>query len=297
MLVEGEEKDLTREEMEAALMGTEVQEPDEPEVTEPVLDTEAPETPEESAGPTIQELQEKLSKLEAENESRRRAIEEERTRRKGSEDTLRLLLDRLETAKQAPAAPQEEDIPDEEKYVAQLIAKYAGPHIQRLQQMEQQMQASTQQQRMMSDYQVKLNSYVKTNPDFNNAVQFFGQRIRDRAALLFPDDYQNQVNYVNSQVMAAHSVEPATLYEYVVKTEGYNPQSNTNVAQPAQPAAQPAQTRPVKSLSNVAGGTPGTRESLQARAERLLNAESGFEGLMKADRNELEDLLKEITPR
>lgn len=282
--------------MEEQLMGGE-ELPESPpeELTEETPAEEAP------ALPSFEEMQARLAELEKEVGNKTAALSEERDRRKISEgqyaqvmDYLKEARDRVAMQSQQAAAPEDDEIPEEYQDILKAWEKKYGSQVgqvfERLQQVEQFLQQGYQIQERARQFATQSQQFKQKQGDYDQAMNFLVDRVRQRAAIFVPDDQmREQVVAHEAQVLMQYS--PEQLYQ-LAKLDGYQPQA------PAQPnpnsglPKQSVQTRP-KSLASMPGASGVLPESFMGKAQSMIS--STFKDIEKIPLEELDKLLKNIS--
>lgn len=296
-----------RDNIEAQLMGGEVQAESTPEPEprdEPARIVKEVESaqPEAEAAPeeTLADLKGRLAKVEEERTNYQRAMQEERESKKTSERTLQTLLDRLEAA-QKEKEPQEqiERTPVYEEDPAAYL-KWQNDQIledrrREVSQRQEQEKLTTEQRKAQELHQTikaGFNKYAEQTPDYNDAAKFLiDSRIKE-LEIMGERDKDKQLRILQQEEVQVGSwalqrgISPGELVYNLAKSRGYQ-----KAVQEVQGVTGNDKPRP-KSLSNISGSPSGNKDSLQARAERIL-AQTNLKGILSLDPDEMEKILKE----
>lgn len=297
-----------REELEAQLMGGEVAELEDAtvETSETAKDTteiaEQAEVPEED----IETIREKLAKLQEERNSLQQAMREEREAKKQSEKTMAALLDRIEEAQKekearVAAAQAQEHIPNREDDPAGFIQWQQEQTLKEVRELKQERQEERsltkqeqQQQAFLSEYQRLIDDYAQKTPDYNDAAQFLAKCRDEELQALGIDDQKERMSMLHQDALQIGAFcmqkgrNPAQTFYELAKKRGYLGQKPVETQQAGEkPAVEP------KSLTTIGGRTPGNAESLQARADRIINT-TRWDDLVGLDEKEIDKVLRQI---
>lgn len=296
-------EELSREEMEEQLRAGVFEEPQEEAPEEEDAEARGAEPHEEGESeppepPSMEELQERLTKLEEELGHKTGALAEERDRRRTVEGQHAMLMEAIQQAReragQQPQPQQQQQVDDSEfeEYQDYLnaVEKKFGPVVrgiyERQQQMEQYLAQQYQAQNQVQTFAQESQRFAQEHADYNDALQFLVDKARKRATLFTQDP--EQVNYAVAQ--AAQQLmyyQPAQLYQ-LAHVEGYSPRQEKTSTKPQ--AAQ-ARKQP-KSLGAIPGATGNLPDSFQTKAQKVVDA--SFRDLEKIPVEELDALLKSM---
>ena len=298
--------DTDRAALEAQLMGGEIEDEDEKpgESLTPEVKAEAGE-PEAAPEETIEQIRERLAKVEEERGNLERAMREEREAKKTSERTLQALVERLESVQQERQAQPEVKVaepPNREDDPAGFLAWQNEQTIARLDNIEKRYQQESkvskeqaEANRFVTTFQTQLDQYAAQVPDYNDAAAFLGEhRDKELQSLGIYDPQQRQeMLRQDAYQIGAHAMQqgknPGEMFYALAKLRGYQGKKADTVT--TQPAV--ADKPKVKSLSDISGSAPGNKESLQARAERILAA-TNLKDVLALNADDMEKLLKEV---
>jgi hypothetical protein len=301
-----------REAIEAELMGAQIVDDspaDTPDIEsqengEPqdIVDSE-PEP--QAAQEDIDSIRAQLAKLQDERNGLERAMREEREAKKQSEKTMAALLDRIEDAKKEresrAAAEQREFIPDREADPAAFIQWQQEQTLKEVRSLKEERAKERQlteeeqkQQQFISEYQRQIDEFAQKTADYNDAAQFLAQRRDRELAMLGIDDPKERTQMLHQDALQigafalAKGRNPGQIFYELAKERGFK---GTNPAvtpqNPSQPPVQP------KSLSTIGGKPPGNSESLQARADRIINT-TRWDEIVDLDGKEIEKVLRQM---
>lgn len=295
-----------REELEAQLLGGEIQ-AGEVEGLEAPVETPAPKEveakePEVVQEDTLDQVRERLAKAEEERSNYQRAMQEEREAKKVSDRTLQTLVERLENFQKEKevTAPVERTPVYEEDPAAYL--KWQNDQIladrrKEVAERQQQEQYNTQNQHVQQlQRAVKegINQYADQTPDYNDAAKFLVEsRIRELEIMGIHDKKEQMQTLTQEELQVGtyalqRGLSPGELVYNLAKSRGYQRQNPVGQNSTGTITNKPQ----VKSLSNISGSPSGNKESLQARAERILAA-TNLKDTLAINADDLEKLLKE----
>jgi hypothetical protein len=291
-----------REEIEAQLMGGEIQEEkvDGLRVVEdaPALKEVEAKEPELVQEDTLEQIRERLAKAEEERSNYQRAMQEEREAKKVSDRTLQSLVERLETIqkeKEVPALKEYTPVYEEDpaaylKWQNDQILADRRQELADRQQREQQNTQAQQIQQLQQAVKQGINQYAEQTPDYNDAAKFLVESRIKELEIMGIRDRQEQMQTLTQEELQVGSwalqrgVSPGELVYNLAKSRGYQSQTSGSGVSTNKPQ--------VKSLSNISGSPSGNKESLQARAERILSA-TNLKDTLSINQDELEKILKE----
>jgi hypothetical protein len=294
-------EDTEREELEASLMGGEVAEEAEPEAEPQDREEVSEETPEQSPEEDLETVKARLAQIQEERNSLEQGLRQEREAKKQAERTMATLLDRIETAQkerqQRESVPQEE-IPNREEDPAgflawqqeQTLAEIRGMKEER--QQERQYTQQEQQQRVfLTEYQRQLDEFANKTPDYNEAAQFLAKNRDEELQALGVYDPAKRMEMLHQDALQIGAFcmqqgrNPAQTFYELAKKRGY--QGKPPAAPPGKPQVEP------KSLSTIGGRSPGQSESLQARADRIINT-TRWDEISELDEKEVDKVLRQM---
>jgi hypothetical protein len=309
-------EDAGRDELEAQLMGGEVQDEvkDKPSEKESEI-SESPDQKEtdikteskgeESETVDIEQMKERLAKAEKERADFQQAIREEREAKKASDRTLQALLEKLEKAAKEPDdnAVQAQAIPNYDEDPAAYL-RWQNDQIledRRVEkaQRERDETGRTQElqvQRLGQAIRQGIDQFAANTPDYNDAAKFIIEsRVKELGIMGIKDQAEvtNIVRQEGLQVGAwalERGKSPGELIYELAKAKGYRRTQAESVQNEIKDSSTP-NPRP-KSLSSIGGSPSGSKESLQARADRILSATS-LTDVLALNSGELEKILKE----
>lgn len=292
------EIDMTREQMEEALMKDEFPQEETieaPEVAaEPAIEGEQPPAEPEIS---IEELRSRLARMEEELSHKTGALAEERDKRRERENQYNLMFEAIQQARERKAQEQEYQQSDDYNEYGDFFQawekKYGpglGQAMQRLAQLEEMFQTNYAIQEQTREFAQKSQAFASTAADYDNAMQFLVDRVRQEADLFITDPNQKQ-QYIQSKARQMIYYDPEKLYAYA-KLQGYaSPET------PKDAPDQPVQLRSSekakpKSLASVSGATGAMPDSWQSKAHKVIGA--SMEELEKIPLAELDNLLKQM---
>lgn len=301
-------EDKDREDLEAQLMGGEVQgdEPGEPDgsISAPTVDSggqpDTKDVKEPDPEVTREHLQERLAKAEKERHDFERAMREEREAKKQSERTLQSLLDRLESAqaetkKEEPvdrAPVYEEDPAAYLKWQNDQILEDRRREVAQREEEKKARSQSEEYQKWFTAIKQGINQYAESTPDYNDAAKFLVESRIKELDIMGVRDKQEVMQTLKQEEFQVgawalqRGISPGELIYNLAKTRGYAGKIQSG-------DTGGGNDRPrVKSLSNISGSPSGNKESLQARAERILAA-TNLKDVLALNPDDMEKILKE----
>jgi hypothetical protein len=282
-------------------MGGEVAEEAEPEAEPQDREEVSEETPEQSPEEDLETVKARLAQIQEERNSLEQGLRQEREAKKQAERTMATLLDRIETAQkerqQRESVPQEE-IPNREEDPAgflawqqeQTLAEIRGMKEER--QQERQYTQQEQQQRVfLTEYQRQLDEFANKTPDYNDAANFLAKNRDEELQALGVYDPAKRMEMLHQDALQIgvfcmqQGRNPAQTFYDLAKKRGYR--GKPPAATPEKPLVEP------KSLSTIGGRSPGQSESLQARADRIINT-TRWDEISELDEKEVDKVLRQM---
>ena len=295
------EIEMTREQMEEALMNDEFPQEETIEAPEVAAEPSAEEEkPPEQPEISIEELKSRFAKMEEELSHKTGALAEEREKRRERDNQYNLMFEAIQQARERKVQEQQYQVPAddgdyseyseffnawEKKYGAGL-----GQAIQRLSQLEEMFQANYAIQEQTRTFAQKSQAFASTAADYDNAMQFLVDRVRQEADLFITDPNQKQ-QYIQSKAQQMIYYDPEKLYAYA-KLQGYVGQEPTKETPTTNAPLQVVDKAKPKSLASVSGATGTMPDSWQSKAHKVVGA--SMEELEKIPLAELDNLLKQM---
>lgn len=284
-------KEINDENLEEALKTGEFEGLEEEPSTAEFAEEEASEEVAEEL-PSLDELQERLAKLEEELRHKTGALAEERDRRRTVEGQHAMLMDAIKEARERAAAQMQPAIPQEEydeeyRDYLQAVEKRFGPLISQIidrqSQLEQYLQQQFMTQHQAQTFAHQSQAFKAKAPDYEEALKYLIDKARQRASVFYQD--QAQID----QAVALHTNQliqfsPEQLYN-LAKIEGYQQKASDAGRQ----KSAPKQTKSLASIAGAAGGL----DNLKTKAHKL--AEASLKELESIPAEELDAILKSIT--
>jgi hypothetical protein len=298
-------EDIELDELEAKLMGGEIAEEtpkeDEELSVQPDAESESTLEPQDE---DVETIQAKVVRLQEERNSLEQAVRQEREAKKQAERTMATLLDRIEAAQKEREGREsivQERIPNRDEDPAGYLAwqqERTLAEIRELKeerQQERQLTRQEQEQRtFLTEYQRQLDEFASKTPDYNDAANFLAKnRDEELQALGIYDPHQRQqMLHQDALQIGAFCMQqgrnPAQTFYELARKRGFQgkPPAHSVENQGKEPN-QP------KSLSTIGGRSPGQQESLQARADRIINT-TRWNDIADLDEKEIDKVLRQM---
>lgn len=294
-------EDTERESLEAELMGAVVAEEGEPEAEPQEREEVSGETPEAPPEEDLETVKARLAQIQEERNSLEQGLRQEREAKKQAERTMATLLDRIEAAQQErqqrESVPQAE-MPSFEDDPAGFLARQQEQTLAEIRamkqerQQERQLTQEEQQQRVfLTEFQRQLDTFAAQTPDYNDAAMFLAKNRDEELQALGIDDPNKRMEMLHQDSLQIgvfcmqQGRNPAKTFYELAKKRGFR--GKMPAATPGKPMVEP------KSLSNIGGRSPGQTESLQARADRIINT-TRWDEISDLDEKEIDKVLRQM---